>query len=105
METRLYFSYSWLENYGFCQGKYIHLHQVLKMKYRKKDCALMLQKLKDNPGKVPLPDRNEMLKILNDAKKELMGTEQLNQYRSPTLSVDQRIIWYVRRSSLLLEKL
>ena len=53
----------------------------------------MLQKLKDNPGKVPLPDRNEMLKILNDAKKELMGAEQLNQYGSPTLSVDQRIIW------------
>ena len=58
METRLYFSYSWLENYGFCQGKYIHLHQVLKMKYRKKDCALMLQKLKDNPDTIARSKRN-----------------------------------------------
>ena len=53
----------------------------------------MLQKLKDNPGKVASPDRNEMLKLLNDSKKELMRAEHLNQYGSPTFSVNQRIIW------------
>ena len=31
----------------------------------------MLLKLKNKPGKLPLPDRNEMMKLLNDAKKDL----------------------------------
>lgn len=56
---------------GFVQVNDTHLHWVPNRNIGSKKCALMLQKLKNNPGKLPLPDRNEMMKLLNDAKKGL----------------------------------
>ena len=59
----------------FVEANETYLHQVLKKENRTKVCALMLQKLKDNPGKVPLQDRNEMTKLLNDTKKDVTISE------------------------------
>ena len=80
---------------GFVKVNDTNLQQVLKMQYGKKEYALMLQKLKDNPGKVPLSDQKEMINLLNDAKKDrkLIRAHHLNQYGPPTLSMDQKIIW------------
>ena len=36
---------------GLVQVNDTHLHRALKMEYRKKESALMLEKLKDNPKK------------------------------------------------------
>ena len=70
METRLILLLISEEIPAFVQVNDTYLHQVLKMEYRTKVCALMLQKLKDSSGKVPLQDRNKMIKLLNDTKKD-----------------------------------
>ena len=53
METRLILLLISEEIPAFVQVNDTYWHQVLKMEYRTKVCALMLQKLKDSPGKVP----------------------------------------------------
>ena len=53
METRLILLLISEEIPAFVQVNDTYLHQVLKMEKKKKVCALMLQKLKDSPGKVP----------------------------------------------------
>ena len=49
---------------GFVQVNDTHLHKLLKSEYRKKESELMLEKLQNNPQKVPAPDRNEMMRLL-----------------------------------------
>ena len=49
---------------GFVQVNDTHLHKVLKNEYRKKESVLMLEKLQNNPLKVPAPDRDEMMRLL-----------------------------------------
>ena len=44
-----------------------HLHSRLKSIYREKESSLMIEQLKENPNKVPSPNRDEMMKMLNDA--------------------------------------
>ena len=60
---------------GFVQVNDTHLHRALKLEYRKKESALMLEKLKDNPQKVPAPDRIEMMTLLNDAMQDVRINE------------------------------
>ena len=46
-----------------------HLHHQLKAKYREKECELMLQKLRDDPTKIPAPTRDEMMHMLSESWK------------------------------------
>lgn len=42
-------------------------HRPLKMAYREKEMILMVERLKENPNKIPSPSRNEMMKLFDDA--------------------------------------
>ena len=48
---------------GFAQVSDTFLHKPLKSEYRKKESELMLEKLQNDPQKVPAPDRNEMMRL------------------------------------------
>ena len=39
------------------------LHHPLKTSYREKETALMIEKLRENPDKIPSPSRDEIMKI------------------------------------------
>lgn len=56
---------------GFVQVNDTHLHHLLKGKYRKRESELMLEKLQNNPLKVPIPDRNEIMRLLVAADKDV----------------------------------
>ena len=60
---------------GFVQVNDTHLHRALKMEYKNKESLLMLEKLKDNPQKVPAPDRIEMMTFLTDAMQDVRINE------------------------------
>ena len=46
---------------------YTHLHRTLKSEYIKKESQLMLQNLSDHPPKIPAPDQNDMIKMINES--------------------------------------
>ena len=48
-----------------------HLDKQLKNEYRKKESALMLEKLTKDPQKFPSPDRNEMMSLLVECEKAI----------------------------------
>ena len=54
---------------GDIQVNDTHLHAPLKAKYRELEIKLMLKQLKDNPKKIPSPDRNEMMDMISEAMK------------------------------------
>ena len=60
---------------GFVQVNDTHLHRVY---YCVHYC---FKSFKGNPGKVPLPGRNEMMKLLNDAKKDVK-TDESSAFKS-----------------------
>ena len=41
-----------------------HFHNPLKAQYREQEMALMLEKLREKPDKIPSPTRNEMMAML-----------------------------------------
>ena len=43
------------------------LQPALKSEYGKKESQLILQKLSDHQQKVPIPDRNDVMKMLNES--------------------------------------
>ena len=48
-----------------------HIHAPLKAAYRQKESALMIEKLKKDPSKVPSPDRDEIMQMACDAFAEV----------------------------------
>lgn len=56
---------------GFMQVNDTHLHKQLKSEYRKKESALMLEKLSKDPNKVPSTNRSEMMSFLVDSEKAI----------------------------------
>ena len=56
---------------GFLQINDTHLQKQLKNEYSKNESALMLEKLKKNPQKVPSPDRSEMMSLLVESEKSI----------------------------------
>ena len=47
------------------------LHSPLKSKYREKEMALMLEQLREHPGKIPKPSRDEMMRMMTEAMEEV----------------------------------
>ena len=56
---------------GFVQFNDTHLQKQLKNEYRKKESALMLEKLTKDPQKFPSPDRSEMMSLLVESEKAI----------------------------------
>ena len=56
---------------GFVKVNGTHLHKQLKNEYRKKESALMLEKLKKDPQKFLSPDRSEMMSLLVESEKSI----------------------------------
>ena len=52
---------------GDCQINDTHLHAPLKAKYREQEMALMLEKLRKFPKKVPSPTNSEMIEMIYEA--------------------------------------
>ena len=46
----------------------VDLHCPLKAEYRKREAALMLEKLRANKDKIPKPEREEMITMLMESK-------------------------------------
>ena len=44
-----------------------YLQHALKSEYGKKKSQLILQKLSDHQQKVPVPDQNDVMKMLNES--------------------------------------
>ena len=44
-----------------------HLHAPLKAKYREKEMELMLKMLEVEPGKIPTPSRDQVMKMAKEA--------------------------------------
>ena len=60
---------------GFVQVNGTHLHKSLKSEYRKKESELMLEKLQNDPQKLPAPDRNEMMRLLVNSNNVKIGVK------------------------------
>jgi len=48
-----------------------HLHRNLKTAYRLRESKLLIEKLKANPGKIPSPDRREIMEMLVSSLQEV----------------------------------
>ena len=59
---------------GFVQVNDTHLHKQLKNECRKKESALMLEKLTKDPQKVQSPDRSEMSLLVESEKAIALDT-------------------------------
>ena len=57
---------------GFVQVNDTHLHKQLKNECRKKESALMLEKLTKDPQKARSPDRSEMMSLLVESEKAIV---------------------------------
>ena len=58
---------------GRLQIKDIYLHHLLKALYCEKYATLMIEKLRENPDKVPSPSRDEIMKMCKAAFKETIA--------------------------------
>ena len=54
-----------------------HLHRPLKAKYREKETTLMLEKLSQEPGRIPCPSRDEIMQLTVDSLNEINIDYQL----------------------------
>jgi hypothetical protein len=52
---------------GDVQVNDTHMHHLLKAKYRDYEMETMLKKLDEEPDKIPAPDRDDLMKMCNDA--------------------------------------
>ena len=64
---------------GDIQVNDTHLHAPLKAKYRELEIKLMLKQLKENPQKIPSPDRDEMMDMISEAMKTCRLKEVQNE--------------------------
>ena len=55
---------------GDLQVKDTDLHHPLRESYREKEAALMIEKLRENPDKIPSPSRDEIMKMCKAALEE-----------------------------------
>ena len=58
---------------GDLQANDTDLHHLLKTSYREKETALMIEKLRENPDKIPSPSRDEIMKMCKAAFEEMIA--------------------------------
>ena len=55
------------------------LHHSLKTSYREKETVLMIEKLRENPDKVPSPSRDDIMKMCKAAFEESVAKTYVNE--------------------------
>ena len=74
-----------------------HLHAPLKANYRREESKLMMQRLEENPDKVPNPTRDEMMAMTCTAM-ENVSFDKCKAFKRNTYYTDNNLdpIWYER---------